>query len=562
MQRMGFLNNLSLKAKMSMLVCLSLVALSVVGAGGWFGISRIYGVTSLIGEQKLPASIILGNIRGQTAVMFQYALEVSNRGDDATAQESFKKILAQKSQAKLALATAMAEFGKMEQTLSVDEMEAWKQFNVAYKSWSMIDDKVNIFIKAMGDNTDEEMHNTLFQQYKSAAFDWIYEIDKVSKALTKVLDANLVASQQARAEASAARQMAVNFMLSSFGLSILVSLVLTFLIVTSITKPLDRMRKAIVSIAGSKDFTLRVEVTGQDEAGQTSKAFNDLLGSIQESLASVLANAERISELSSSASTASGRVSEASDKQSESAAAMAAAIQQLTVSVDMIGGNVRDALARASDAGKAANVGLGVIQRSKDEMGRISETVKSAGKTIDELGGQSSRISVIMQVIQDVADQTNLLALNAAIEAARAGEQGRGFAVVADEVRKLAERTRKSADEINQMIQSMQVASRNAVTEMDSVMNLVAAGTDLSLKTSECMQDIEHGSHRVTEAVKGISASVDEQSATTQDIARGIEAVAQMSESNSTAASETARVSHELDALAATLISDINKFKI
>ena len=133
---------------------------------------------------------------------------------------------------------------------------------------------------------------------------------------------------------------------------------------------------------------------------------------------------------------------------------------------------------------------------------------------------------------------------------------------MADEVRKLAERTRKSADEINQMIQSMQVASRNAVTEMDSVMNLVAAGTDLSLKTSECMQDIEHGSHRVTEAVKGISASVDEQSATTQDIARGIEAVAQMSESNSTAASETARVSHELDALAATLISDINKFKI
>ena len=101
MQRMGFLNNLSLKAKMSMLVCLSLVALSVVGAGGWFGISRIYGVTSLIGEPKLPASIILGNIRGQTAVMFQYALEVSNRGDDATAQESFKKILAQKSQAKL-----------------------------------------------------------------------------------------------------------------------------------------------------------------------------------------------------------------------------------------------------------------------------------------------------------------------------------------------------------------------------------------------------------------------------------------------------------------------------
>jgi methyl-accepting chemotaxis protein len=406
------------------------------------------------------------------------------------------------------------------------------------------------------------MHNTLFQTYKSSTFDWIYELDKVNKALTKVLDANLAAGHQARADAGTARQLAVKIMLITYGLSITLSLLLTFFIVMSITKPLGSLRQAIVSIARSKDFTQRVDVIGQDEAGQTAHAFNELLGTMQASLGSVLVSAKRISELASNASVASESVSEASENQSESAAAMAAAIQQFSVSVTMIGSNMHDALGRASDAGEAANRGFGMIQRSKEEMDRIAETARGAGKTIDELGHQSSQISVIMQVIQEVADQTNLLALNAAIEAARAGEQGRGFAVVADEVRKLAERTRKSAGEISGMIQSMQAASGNAVTEMDSVMHHVTEGTNLSVQAAECMQDIQNGSRRVAEAVKGISDSVEEQNATTHDISRRIEAVAQMSEGNSLAAGETAKVSHELDELASSLIAAMNEFRI
>jgi len=560
MKHPDFIEHISLKAKMAALVCLSLIALTLVGIGGWVGISRIYGVTTLISDQKLPASIVLGNVRGQTAAMLQYVLEVSMRGEDPTAQESFKKALGQKLQAEKELVTAIAAFEKMD--LTEAEQAAWKQFVTVYGPWHAQDIKVDDFIKQMGENTDEDMHNTLFQRYKSVTFDWIYELDKVSKTLTKVLDANLVAGQEARNEASAARQLAVKVMLLVYGLSIVLTLVLSFFIVTSITKPLGRLRQAIVSIAASKDFTQRVGVHGHDEAGQTAQAFNELLGTMQASLGSVLVSAKRISELASKASAASESVSEASENQSESAAAMAAAIQQFSVSVTMIGSNMHDALARASDAGEAANRGFGMIQRSREEMDRIAEPARGAGKTIDELGRQSSQISVIMQVIQEVADQTNLLALNAAIEAARAGEQGRGFAVVADEVRKLAERTRKSAGEINGMIQSMQVASGNAVTEMDSVMNLVAEGTSLSVQAAECMQDIQSGSRRVVDAVKGINDSVEEQNAATHDISRRIEGVAQMSEGNSVAAGETVKVSRELDELASSLIAAMNEFRI
>lgn len=560
MGRLDFLENISLKAKMAALVCLSLIALTLVGIGGWLGISRIYSVTTLISDQKLPASIVLGTVRGQTAAMLQYVLEVSMRGEDPTAQESFKKALGQKLQAEKDLVAAIAAFEKID--LTEGEQAAWTQFKTVYGPWHVQDVKVNDFIKQMGENTDEDMHNTLFQRYKSVTFDWIYELDKVSKALTKVLDANLLAGQEARNEAGIARQLAVKVMLFVYGLSIVLSLVLSFFIVTSITKPLGRLRQAIVSIAASKDFTQRVDVRGRDEAGQTAQAFNELLSTVQASLGSVLVSAKRISELASQASAASESVSEASESQSDSAAAMAAAIQQFTVSVNMIGSNMHDALARASAAGEAANTGFDMIQRSKDEMDRIAETARGAGKTINKLGDQSSQISVIMQVIQEVADQTNLLALNAAIEAARAGEQGRGFAVVADEVRKLAERTRKSAGEISGMIQSMQVASGNAVSEMDSVMSLVAEGTNLSIQAADCMRNIQNGSQSVVDAVKGISDSVEEQNATTHDISRRIEAVAQMSEGNSLAAGKTAKVSRELDELASSLIAAMNEFRI
>ena len=214
MNGIGLLKNVSLKAKMTLLVCLSLIALTVVGAGGWLGISRIYDVTTLIGEQKLPAAVTLGNVRGQTAAMLQYMLEVSNRGDDATAQASFKKAYEQKQQAETALAAAMADFEKM--SLTDEEAGAWKDFKAVYGQWHAMGVKVDAKIKELAENTDEDMHNTIFQQYKSVTFDWIYELDKVNKALTKVLEADLVAGQRARADADMARQFAVKMMLVAY----------------------------------------------------------------------------------------------------------------------------------------------------------------------------------------------------------------------------------------------------------------------------------------------------------------------------------------------------------
>ena len=247
----------------------------------------------------------------------------------------------------------------------------------------------------------------------------------------------------------------------------------------SITAPLERLRHAIVSVAGNNDFTQRVGTQGKDEIAQTASAFNRLLESIQNSLREVLGNSENIATASEQVSSASQQAANASESQSEAATSMAAAIEEMTVSISHIGASAQETLGRAREAGTAADNGARIIAQTHEEMDKIAGTVAQATKAIEKLSQESGRISTILQVIKDVADQTNLLALNAAIEAARAGEQGRGFAVVADEVRKLAERTTASTNAIGELVVSMQSSGQDAVSWMGSVNQQVGIGLRL-----------------------------------------------------------------------------------
>ncbi|GHU17945.1 hypothetical protein FACS189475_02600 [Betaproteobacteria bacterium] len=177
-----------------------------------------------------------------------------------------------------------------------------------------------------------------------------------------------------------------------------------------------------------------------------------------------------------SLSTAAQQVAASSANQSSSTSAMAASIEEMTVSISTVSNSATDAQAVAHEAGEISDQGGGIIGQTVSEMGVIAQTVAQASQVIQTLGSESQQISSVVQVIKEVADQTNLLALNAAIEAARAGEQGRGFAVVADEVRKLAERTAQSTGDISTMIGKIQVSAREAVEEMEQVVQQVGSG--------------------------------------------------------------------------------------
>ena len=276
----------------------------------------------------------------------------------------------------------------------------------------------------------------------------------------------------------------------------------------------------------------------------------------------VLENAERIAEASSKASAASQQAAKSSENQSEAASAMAAAVEEMTVSITHINDSMHETLARARDAGIAASDGAQIIAQTHVEMDKIVATVGDASTAIDTLSSESSNISKILQVIKEVADQTNLLALNAAIEAARAGEQGRGFAVVADEVRKLSERTAVSTGEISQMVAAIQHSTRDVVAEVGRGVALVDEGVDSARMSGEAIAKLREMAQEVARIVASVNDTLREQSAASTDVAQKIESVAAQAEESSSIAQKTSQAAASMAETATGMQNLVARFRI
>ncbi len=329
-----------------------------------------------------------------------------------------------------------------------------------------------------------------------------------------------------------------------------------------VSEPAGRMRTAIVGVSETRDFTRRVVVDSVDEIGQTARSFNDLMQNLQTVFRQVHDGIEQVAESSRSVSGASKCVASSSSTQSDVASAMAATVEEVTVSIAHVSDGAHEAVRLAKESGRHSDHGGEIIYRAVGEMKNIADTVRKTSVSIENLGESSRQISAIVNVIKGIAEQTNLLALNAAIEAARAGEQGRGFAVVADEVRKLAERTSNATQEVSQMINAIQDASRTAVSGMLVMVEQVDGGVDLAKQAGEAINQIKSESAQVIRTVDDISASLAEQSKASNEIAAQIERVAQMTEENSAAADETAGDASRLEELAGEMRNTVNRFKI
>ncbi|MDK9725741.1 MAG: methyl-accepting chemotaxis protein [Sterolibacteriaceae bacterium MAG5] len=282
---------------------------------------------------------------------------------------------------------------------------------------------------------------------------------------------------------------------------------------------------------------------------------------LRDMVASIGASATQVGQAARDLAAASRSVAEASNKQSEATSATAAAVEQMTVGIGQIADSAAEASALSVHSEDLSRKGSAVIHSAADEMGKIADSVESSSSIIATLEQQSNEISAVVNVIKEIADQTNLLALNAAIEAARAGEQGRGFAVVADEVRKLAERTTASTQEIAATIQQIQGGTKNAVQSMVAGVEQVRSGTELAQQAGASIVEIESEAQRVVGVVNDITNSLKEQTAASNEIARNIENIASMVEENNSAAARAATAAHQLEELAAGLSRSIGTFR-
>ncbi len=312
----------------------------------------------------------------------------------------------------------------------------------------------------------------------------------------------------------------------------------------------------------SGDYTSQVTFSARDELADVADQFNSMAANLRAIIGQVKKTSQELSGAAANMSKSAADVAVGSEQQSESATSMAAAIEEMTVGIDEISRNAAAAADESQKSGTLASAGGDVVRRSGAEMERVAQSVNETAVAIRALGELSGRISTIVSAISEIAEQTNLLALNAAIEAARAGETGRGFAVVADEVRKLAERTAQATNEITDMVGAIQEGTEKAVSTMETGVERVQHGVELTRQAGQSMDQINGGAQSVVQFVSDISSALREQSAVSGDIARKVEVIAQMAESNSAAVRNTAKTATELESTAGSLRDEVSGFKV
>jgi methyl-accepting chemotaxis protein len=303
-------------------------------------------------------------------------------------------------------------------------------------------------------------------------------------------------------------------------------------------------------------------VSTNDELGELAGAINTMQQSLRETISSVSASAERIATASEEFSATAAEQAQGAETQKDQTHQVATAMQEMSSTVQQVSDNSNKAAEASRNAADTARRGGTIVEDTLTKMRAIADSVGQTAKKVQELGKSSNQIGEIIGVIDDIADQTNLLALNAAIEAARAGEQGRGFAVVADEVRKLAERTSKATKEITQMIENIQTETKSAVEAMQSGTKQVELGVESTTKAGSSLQEIISTSEHVGEMVMLIATAATEQASASEEINLNIDQIAKITQETATGANESAKAVHELSNLATELHAIVSKFKI
>ncbi|BBF85368.1 methyl-accepting chemotaxis protein [Aquitalea magnusonii] len=330
---------------------------------------------------------------------------------------------------------------------------------------------------------------------------------------------------------------------------------------TWVARPLAQAVDAIRRVAAG-DLTVNFTAQSQDEVGKLLQAADEMstqlrgmIGDVERSLVALSGQARSLVAIAEDVSSASG-------DQNAAASAMAACVEEMSSSINQVARHAELARQMAVDASARSENGAHVVGQATDTMGQIAVAVRQAGQTVRQLDGLSERIAEVVTVIRDIADQTNLLALNAAIEAARAGEAGRGFAVVADEVRKLAERTTQSTLQITDTVSKIQQGARLAVEHMESGVEQVDSGVSSANDAASSLQAIRDGAGQVGQAVSGISDALSEQDAASRDIALNVEKIAHQADGNHGKAREAAKSATTLAGLADALRASISRFKL
>jgi methyl-accepting chemotaxis protein len=492
--------------------------------------------------------------RSHTILNSLVDIETAMRGFALTGQDSFLEPMLKGEEA---FANSLAQVKKATQD-NPEQQARLDRLQAVYQQWLQQDMQSAITLRREI-NAERAPLTTLISQISSGQAK--AKMDAMRAVITEFQDSEKALQEERSILMDDSKSTAFTILVVG-GLA---AAILAILIATLLTKTITgRLSQAVTLARNIADGRLdnKIEVAGNDEVSTLQQAFQAMQDRLRAMIREIGISAEQLVGAADNISTASLQLSTSVQEQSHSASSMAATVEELTVSINHVSDNAVEAHAQSSESGRQSSEGGSVIQETLERMNLIAQTVEASASQISDLDNHAEQISSIVSVIKSIADQTNLLALNAAIEAARAGEQGRGFAVVADEVRLLAQRTGNSTQEITEMVKRIQLGTRDAVQQMEVGVTQVKGGVDMAQRAGDAIVGIRQSSGDVVRMVDQISLALREQTAASQDVARNVERIAQMSQQNSQAVEQTTETAGTLQQLAQGLHRQVSVFRL
>jgi methyl-accepting chemotaxis protein len=398
--------------------------------------------------------------------------------------------------------------------------------------------------------------NAALSEYKTS----IHNLEKQVQEFADTFDTLM---EQGIKESVILEKRVISTLIGLSLLALALAAVLSAFITASIKKPIASLTRCITDIAqGAGDLTKRMSTAGNDEISDINRIFNVFIEKLHGIISHISATSTQVAAAASQLNSTSERIATGAEEVSAQASTVATAGEEMSATSGDIAQNCQMAAEGAQQASISAQTGAEVVERTVAVMGQIAERVMESAKTVESLGERSDQIGAIIGTIEDIADQTNLLALNAAIEAARAGEQGRGFAVVADEVRALAERTTRATREIGEMIKAIQQETKGAVSAMEQGVHQVESGTDEAARSGEALRNILEQVNAVSMQVNQIATAAEEQTATTSEISSNMLQITQVVQETVSGAHQSATAAAQLFGNAEELQRLVQQFKL
>ncbi|MFO8141689.1 MAG: methyl-accepting chemotaxis protein [Marinobacter sp.] len=372
---------------------------------------------------------------------------------------------------------------------------------------------------------------------------------------------NQVASMEARVGESLAAAIIGSVTTSLVALAIIV--VLALIVVRGIIRPLKSAVTAMNRIAsGDGDLTQRLDVSGRDELGQLASAFNSFADQVHGLVRQIRLSAQTLNDTTGELNGVMVEAEQGVERQKSESDQVATAMNEMTAAAQEVAGNASEASDAAGHATAQVTDAQGLVYQAIEVSGGLSQQVEHGVKVIEKLGTDSRQIDSVLKVIREISDQTNLLALNAAIEAARAGEAGRGFAVVADEVRTLASRTQQSTQEIQKTIEQLQQGAEEAVNLIGSISVRSEETADETRQVSEALQRISQAVSTITDMNTQIASAAEEQTSVSETINQNVHEIVAISEQTSQGTRRAGDATQRLKALAEQLSEEVSRYRV